>query len=322
MKKISCIVPCYCSEQTIGNVIARTEYIIRADGRYDYEIICVNDGSSDATYEVLQKLASKTKKIKVVNLARNFGQHAAVLAGLHYITGDIVLCLDDDGETPPEQLFTLINTLESSKFDVVSARYESDDRDVIRKIGTKISMFMSHTMINMPNNVELNSYFCMKRFVADNMILYPNPYPFIAGLIFRTTRNVGNVFIERKERLAGKSNYNFSRLLGLWLNGFTAFSEKPLRAASIIGVIFASIGLLETAILIMQRLIGGITVSGYTSIMSAILISSGLIMLFLGLLGEYIGRMYICLNKSPQYVVRELLNIKEDSHAENISSKR
>lgn len=323
-RRLSFVIPCYYSEKTITAVVERIIHTVERDGRYDYEIICVNDGSTDGTYAVLREVADNPK-IKVVDLARNFGQHSALMAGFNYVTGDIVVCLDDDGQNPPEEMFELIDKLEEG-YDLVSAKYTEDNRSFLRRIGSKVSFAMSHYLINMPDGIELNSYYVMKRFVVDEIIKYNNPYPFVHGLALRVTRNIANVEISHEERLAGTSGYNLHGLIRLWLNGFTAFSEKPLRLASVSGVVCASAGIIYAIVIIIRRLLGNITASGYSSMMAALLFFCGVIMLFLGLLGEYVGRMYICINNAPQFAIRETKNIEseteEETNEKDISAQR
>jgi len=281
-----------------------------ADGHYDYEIICVNDGSTDGTYAILRKLSKKNCRIKVIDLARNFGQHAALMAAFNYVTGDFVICLDDDGQNPPEEMFSIIDKLEEG-YDLVSAKYEKEKkRSLLRRIGSKVSFAMSHYLINMPKDIELNSYYGMKRFVVNEIIKYKNSYPFVHGLALRVTRNIANVPMRHDARTVGTSNYTFKSLLKLWLNGFTAFSEKPLRLAAVTGIICSMLGIVSAIVIIIQRLTGHIQSIGYASMMAALLLFSGIIMMFLGLLGEYIGRMYICINNAPQYAIRETQNIE------------
>lgn len=187
-EKLSFVIPCYYSEKTIGDVLKRIIATVNEDGRYDYEIICVNDGSTDGTYAVLRELAANPH-IKVVDLSRNFGQHSALMAGFRYVTGNIIVCLDDDGQNPPEEMFKLIDEL-ANGYDLVSAKYSKDKRNIIRRLGSKVSFAMSHYLINMPDNIELNSYYVMKRFVVDEIVKYDNPYPFVHGLALRVTRNI------------------------------------------------------------------------------------------------------------------------------------
>lgn len=311
-RKISFVISCYYSEKTVADVINRIEETVLKDGRYDYEIICVNDGSTDGTYAVLRTLAETQNKIKIIDLSRNFGQHAALMAGFHYVTGDIIVCLDDDGQNPPEEMFKLIEKCEEG-YDLVSAKYsEKDKRGIIRSIGSRISFAMSRSLIDMPKDIELNSYYCMKRFVVDEIIRYNNPYPLVHGLALRVTKNMANVELRRDERAGGQSGYNLKKLIGLWMNGFTAFSAKPLRIASFLGIITALIGILFAIIIVIRKLTNSIQSAGYASTIAIILTISGIIMIFLGLLGEYIGRIYISINNAPQYVIRSTKNIEKE----------
>lgn len=307
MKKLSFVIPCYRSEKTIARVISEIIETVERDERYDYEIICVNDHSPDNTYEVLKKVA-ENPKVKVLDLSRNFGQHSALMAGFRYVEGDIIVCMDDDGQTPPNEMFKLIDKLEDG-YDLVSAKYPDKKRSLFRKLGTKVSFAMSSYLIGKPKDIDLNSYYVFRRYVLDEVIKYTNPYPFVHGLILRVTRNMANVEIERKDRKEGKSGYNFLKLFSLWMNGFTAFSEKPLRIASVIGFLCALVGFIYGIVIIIRKILNPSILVGYSSMMAVILFLCGMIMLFLGLLGEYIGRMYISINNAPQYAIRETINV-------------
>lgn len=311
MKKLSFIIPCYCSEKTVGTVIDEVIETVTNDGRYDYEIVCVNDFSKDNTLEVLKQLAKQNSKIKVLSFSRNFGQHSALMAGFNHATGDIIVCLDDDGQNPPSEMFKLIDKLEEG-YDLVSAKYEEKKRSLFRKIGTKLSFWMSSYFIGKPKDIDLNSYYVFRRYILDEIVKYKNAYPFVHGLILRITRNMANVVIEHKSREHGSSGYSFKKLLSLWMNGFTAFSEKPLRLASLFGVLCSFGGFAFALVTIIRKLINPNIVVGYSSTMAVTLILSGIIMLFLGLLGEYIGRIYISLNNAPQFAIRESYNINPD----------
>lgn len=309
---ISVVIPCYKSEQSIEDIISRIVKTIEAEKKYKYEIICVDDCSPDNTYEVLRNLALKNPFIKVVTLTRNYGQHSALMAGFHFVKGDIVVCLDDDGETPPERIPKLINKLNEG-YDLVSAHYPSDERPLIRELGTRASLFMAHTLIGMPNNIELNSFFACKYFLIPEVLKYAGPYPFVLGLMLRITRNIANVDIERENRISGTSGYSFRGLINLWLNGFTSFSVKPLRIASITGALFAVVGFFIAFITILNKFINPNTVVGFSSIFASILLFSGVQLISLGLVGEYVGRAYLCINNAPQFTVRETINCNNDS---------
>lgn len=308
LEKLSFVIPCYYSEKTIANVVGRIIKTVKNDGRYDYEIICVNDGSKDGSYAALKVLVQENKKIKALNLSRNYGQHAALMAGFHFVTGDIVVCLDDDGETSPEYMFRLIDKLQEG-YDLVSAKYREDNRNFIRNIGSKVSFAMSRTLIHQPKDIELNSYYVFRRYIRDEIIKYDNPYPFVHGLILRVTRNMANVELPRDQRIDGKSGYNFRKLFSLWMNGFTAFSEKPLRIVSMVGMLFSVTGFIFLVIIILRKMFNPAIAIGYTSTMAVLVFIGGVLMIFLGLIGEYIARIYISINKAPQFVVRDACNI-------------
>lgn len=310
--KLSVVIPCYCSENTIAGIVGRVVSTIDSDQNklFDaYEVICINDCSPDGTIRVLEGLAKDNENVKVIDFTRNYGQHAALMAGFNVVTGDRILCLDDDGQNPPEEMFDLLDKLEQG-YDLVSAKYIDEHRPLVRTIGSKISMAMSTHLIGMPRGIELNSFCAFKRFIADEIVKYKNPYPFVHGLMLRVTRNIANVEMVRNERESGSSGYTFHKLLSLWLNGFTAFSVTPLRAASVCGSISAALGFAIMLVTIVRKMMNPEIVVGYSSLMAAMMFFFGLIMLFLGLIGEYIGRMYICINNAPQYSVRETYNIE------------
>lgn len=308
MTKLSIVIPCYNSEKMISQVVERIIQTISEKQEYDYEIILVNDGSKDQTWEVIQRLAKENLKIKAINFAKNFGQHSAMMAGYRKATGELIVGMDDDGENRPEELFKLIKKLEEG-YDCVCAEYESHT-SAFRSLGTRINNWMACYMLDKPKNLTLTSYYVVKRFVIEQAIKYEHSYPYIAGLFLQASSNWGTVKLERSERLQGKSGYSLSKLLALWINGFTAFSVKPLRIASGLGAFFAVFGVLWGIILVARKLFIGDVAIGYTSMMAALSFFCGMIMLLLGIIGEYVGRIYISINNSPQYVIKESVDLE------------
>lgn len=306
-EKLSFVIPCYGSENTIEHVISGIETTVA--NKNPYEIICINDCSPDNVYSVLERIASRNKNLKVINLAKNFGQHNAMMAGYHHVTGDIIITLDDDGQTDPKMCYSLINAIDEET-DVVYARYPVKKHNPFRNFGTWMSKQMKIWLCDWPKSLTGTSYFAAKRFVIDEIKKYENPYTFPTGLIIRATRKIKNIDIEHHERESGKSGYTFKKLLNLWLNGFTQFSVKPLRIASFIGGFVAFIGFIYAIITIIRKLLNPDILIGYSSIMCILLFIGGMIMLMLGLIGEYIGRIYICINNCPQYVIRNTINIE------------
>lgn len=304
MKKVSFVIPCYRSEHTLPHVVKEICDTMDSLGTYAYDIVLVNDSSPDATFEVIRGLCREYKNITGINLARNFGQHAALMAGIRHTDGDYVICLDDDGQTPADEADKLIDKLEEG-FDAVYACYDHKQHSAFRNLGSKVNELMTRFMLGKPKNLYISSYFAVKRFVAEDMLRYQNSYPYVIGLVLRATKNIANVAVNHREREEGRSGYTLKKLMGLWFNGFTAFSVKPLRIATGLGAFCACAGFLYGAYTVIKRLVNPNVPMGFSSIMAAIVFFGGMLMIMLGLVGEYIGRIYISLNNSPQYVIRE-----------------
>ena len=308
MKKISFVIPCYRSEKTLPRVAAEIREKMNTLTQYEYDIFLVNDCSPDGTYEVIRDLCRENENIKGIDLARNFGQHSALMAGLRHSDGDYVVCLDDDGQTPADEVDKLLEKLEEG-YDAVYAKYEHKQHSAFRNFGSRVNELMARTMLGKPASLYISSYFAVKRFVVEDMVRYENSYPYVIGLVLRATRNITNVTVNHREREIGTSGYTLKKLIGLWFNGFTAFSVQPLRIATAIGACCAATGFLYGIYTILKRLIIPDVPLGFSSTMAAIVFFGGMIMLMLGMIGEYIGRIYISLNNSPQYVIREKINI-------------
>lgn len=308
MKKISFVIPCYRSALTIGKVVEEIrESMSGLADRYSYEMILVNDFPADDTFEVIRKLAEEDPRITGVNLARNFGQHAALMAGFHYCSGDIAVCLDDDGQTPADEVGKLLDKLEEG-YDVVYAKYNHKQHSAFRNFGSKVNELMTRFMLGKPKDLYISSYFAARKFVIEEMTKYRNSYPYVIGLVLRTTKNIANVDVTHREREEGVSGYTLGKLLGLWFNGFTAFSIKPLRVATAMGCITACGGFLYGIYTVVKKFVNPNVPVGFSAMMAALVFIGGMIMLMLGLIGEYIGRIYISLNNSPQYVIKECIN--------------
>lgn len=275
-----------------------------------YQIIAVNDGSPDNVIQVLKELSLKWNELIVIDLMMNFGQENARMAGLNYASGDYIVCLDDDGQCPMDQVWRLLEPLLKG-YDVSIARYPHKKQSAFKNFGSKVNSLMTHWLLKMPKSVEMSNFFAFNRKIRDDIIRYKNPYPFITGLFFRVTQKVANVEMEERERTKGTTGYTLGKLIGLWLNGLTNFSVKPLRIADGLGVLFALIGFAFGVITIIRKLINPGMLAGYASMIAAIFFVGGILMLLLGMIGEYVGRIYLCLNQMPQYVVREVIGAKE-----------
>ena len=306
--KISFVIPCYRSENTVRSVIDEIVEKVRERNDIDYEIIAVNDQSPDKVLEVLIAYAENMPQLKVIDLAKNMGKHAALMAGYSYTTGDYIVNVDDDGQCPVDRLWDLLAPLDGD-YDVSIAAYSVKEENALKRFGSRMNDYMAQLLIDKEKGLQITNFSAMKRFVCDEILRYHNAYPYIDGLILRTTKNIANVNMEERKRISGTTGYTFRKSLRLWINGFTAFSVKPLRIASFIGIIISILGFLFSLIVVLRKIIHPEISVGYSSLMSVLLFVSGILMIMLGLIGEYVGRIYISLNNSPIYVIRNTWNI-------------
>ncbi len=312
MKKVSFVIPCYRSEHTVEGVVNEIATTMETlQDKYSFEVILINDCSPDNTMGTIRRLCEEKPFVKGIGFARNFGQHAALMAGLRGADGDYVVCLDDDGQTPADEVGKLLSKLEEG-FDAVYAKYEHKQHSGFRNLGSKVNELMTRVMLEKPKELYVSSYFAVKRFIVEDMIRYENSYPYVIGLVLRATKNITNVVVNHREREEGTSGYTLKKLLGLWFNGFTAFSVKPLRIATCVGAVSAFVGFAYGIYTILKKFINPDVPLGFSSMMAALVFFGGMIMIMLGLIGEYIGRIYISMNNSPQYVIRERINMESE----------
>ena len=304
MKKISITIPCYKSQDTIVRLISGIEKEMSKHKNYSYEIILVNDCSPDNTYEVIKKLAKNDKHIIALDLAKNFGESSALMAAYSKVTGDYIVRMDDDGEHNPEDLFKLIEKLEEG-YDYVCAKFNNYHHSLYKRLGSRFNYWFLTKMMDIPKGSIMSSYNVTRRYVVEEIKKYNNPKPYIDGMVWAVTTKTAYVLIDHGYRYSGESGYDLKKSIALWLNGVTSFSVKPLRLASISGFIFAFTGFIIGLIVIFDKFVHPEVEAGWTSTFAMMLFIGGFIMIFLGLIGEYVGRSYLINNHIPQYVIRE-----------------
>lgn len=314
MTLISFVIPCYGSENTIEAVYNEIASKVAERAEYDYEIVAVNDCSPDGVLSVLYHLNEKDPKFKVVNLARNMNRPGAVMAGLNCASGDISIVMDDDGQCPMDRLWDLLEPLNNG-FDVSMAKYPQRKQSLFKDFGTLVNKKMTELILKRPPDLEFTNFMAIRKYIVKELIQYHNPYPYMTGLILRTTKYITNVTMEERERLSGGTTFTFRKMLSLWINGLTAFSVLPLRIATFLGFIVSTIGFLFGIIILIRKLIRPDIAAGYSSTIVSIFILDGIVLLILGMIGEYIGRIYICLNKSPQYVIKDKIGFEKNEES-------
>lgn len=301
MITVSFVIPVYNSSKSIERIVTILLHVYKQLQSH-IEIILVNDGSSDNSDTVCRTLA-KNKAVVYICLSRNFGQHNALLTGIKYTRGKYVVCLDDDLETPPEESVKLLQYIQSHEYDVVYGQYKRQS-SWFRDIGSRINNMMANFVFHKPHDVSLHSYFIINRFIADQVSQYDGPFVYLPGLIFRVTQRVGGVDIKSNARPFGRSNYSFSKLTFLWINGIINYSLFPLRLSIAIGLLVAVLGFMLSTLVIIMKLTYPEIATGWASLIGTVLVFGGLTLLFIGFVGEYVGRIFYSLAKNPQSVVR------------------
>lgn len=314
--RYSIVIPCYNSSLTIRKVVELTAEELKRMEKNDFEFILVNDCSPDGgkTAEEIKSLAGEYPFVTAIDLAKNAGQHNATMAGLNYAAGDFIITMDDDMQTHPSQLGILLDEIEKG-YDVVYGYYPEKKHGFFRNLGSKLNYWSVRVLIGKPKELKTSSYCVMRKFVKDSIITYTSPHSYLQGLVLRTTKNIGSVPIKHFSREVGTSNYTFKSLLKLW-SCILGFSIVPLRISTYLGYLFAALGIVGAILVFIQKIIHPNMAIGWPSLMAVVCFFAGLNLLFLGLMGEYIGRMFLGINKQPQYVVREIIKTSEEPEDE------
>lgn len=301
---VSVVIPCYYSEKMIGTVVEQTRAELKRAG-YDYEFVLVNDGSTDGTFAAIAELCAEDDRIVGVNCAKNSGQHNAIMAGLRETQGDLILLMDDDMQTHPSQCVKLLDSVGDA--DVVFASWPEHKQAWWRELGSKFTVWSMRVLTDRPKEIYASNFIVLRRHVRDEIVRYQGPYVYIQGLIFRATANIKNEEVTHFERAQGTSGYSLKSLIRLWSTVLN-FSMVPLRLAAIVGAALGVIGIASAFIVFVMRLLDPGMQAGWPSLMATMLTCSGLIILFLGIIGEYLGRMFMTINNAPQYVLKQTID--------------
>ena len=306
---LSVLIPVYNSEATIESLVDTILNELSAHFK-KLEIILINDGSIDSSHQCALNAFNKYPDIiKYANLSRNFGEHNAVMCGLRLVTCDYVAIIDDDFQNPPHEILKLISKAQEGH-DVVYSYYETKHHHWFRNLGSQFNDWVSTLLLHKPKNLYLSSFKVMNKFLAIAVTQYTGPYPYIDGLILRSTTSIGTQLCEHQEREEGRSNYTLRRLIRLWLNMATSFSIVPLRLSTFLGFFMSAFGFSLALFFIISWSLGGIFAqkdfpSGWASIIVSVTIFSGIQLMVLGMIGEYVGRLFLTENQQPQFIVRE-----------------
>ena len=302
---VSIVIPVFNGSQTIEKLFSDCIDTFRE--LYELEIILVNDFSCDNSHEICLSLKEQyPDTLTYLSLSKNFGEHNAVMAGLNHTTGDFVVTLDDDGQNPPCEALKLINHAINENWDVVYSYYSKKRHHIVRNLFSWLNGIIANMMLKKPSDLYLCSFRVISRSIVKEIIKYDLPYPYVDGLILRSTSNIGKLETHHSARTIGRSGYTIRKLFRLWLNMFTNFSILPLRIASILGFLFAIIGIIVGGFTLYERILNPNLPIGWATIAVLCSILGGVQLMALGMIGEYLGRLFMGMNRQPQFVLKEV----------------
>lgn len=314
---MSVLIPVYNSEKTIGPLVDQVIDVLTPHFE-SLELVLVNDGGEDKSHaRILETIDRHPGIIRYIRLARNFGEHNAVLCGLRYVTGECVAIVDDDFQTPTKEIVRLVDKL-SEGYDVVYSYYNVKRHSWFRNLGSAFNNWVVTVMTGKPRDLYLSSFKAMNAFLVHTVTAYHGPYPYLDTLILKSTSSIGQIMCRHEPRHEGRSNYTFRRLVGLWLNMFTSTSIVPLRIATFLGLFTAVLGFTLAVFFAVSWAVGGILFDnplppGWASLIVSVTFFAGLQLCLLGVAGEYLGRLYMSVSWEPQFIVRETYGIDEDN---------
>lgn len=311
---VSIVIPCYNSENTIGKVVDLAVEEFQKLSEYECEFVLVNDYSRDHTWQSIQRLAQKYPNVKGINLAKNFGQHNAIMAGMQYTEGDLILGMDDDMQNHPSQIPAFLDKIQEG-YDIVFGVFRERKFSAFKNFTGAVSRFLLWHLLDRPKDIQMSSFWCCRRYVRDEVVKYDGYNIFLQVLFFRTTHNIANIEVEHYAREEGTSNYNFRKGLKLFLSCLN-FTVIPLRMATLFGTLFSGAGFIGALVVLIRKILDPTIAIGWSSLMCAMLVFFGISFLMLGIIGEYIGKLILNINKTPQYVIRDMANIEKTEKEE------
>ena len=303
--ELSFVVPLYNTGEGLGPLLAAFRSLSLTES---WELVLVDDGSTDATFMTARRMvADFPASVTLVELARNFGEHAAVLEGYRRSRGSFVVNLDDDLQNPPEEAVKLLRHLRDSGAEVVYSRYVEKQHHWARNVASWLVNRCAVFLLGKPRDLYLSSFRALRRELIDRIEVYRGPYPYIDGLILGATNRIGSLEVVHVGRQGGSSNYSLRKLIRLAMNMLFDFSVMPLRLASVLGMLLCALGAAVLAEVVLETCLVGQRQLGWGSLMGALAVFSGAQLLMLGLIGEYVGRAFMTVSGKPQSLVRAFL---------------
>lgn len=311
---LSIVVPVYRSATILPKLVEQIDAAMFKEGLAKrFELLLVNDASPDNSWAVIRSLATEYAFVRGINLRRNAGQHNAIMAGLNHVQGKFVAVMDDDLQHPPDALGDMLRALEDG-YDVCYTRYINRQHAWWKQAGSRFNDYVATLLLDKPKGLYLSSFKAMRREIAEDIIKYDGPYAYVDGLLLDVTRSITTIDITHQARHEGESNYNFRRLVSLWLKMATSFSILPLRIATYLGFALAALSVLMVIFVVVMKIFHPEFPPGWASLIATILFIGGVQTLCIGMVGEYLGRAYLKLNRKQQFVIGSTTWTASDKH--------
>lgn len=312
-KLLSIVVPVYNEQEVIDETFRRLSATFK-DYCMDIEYIFINDGSRDNTYFKLREIASSNKEVRVINFARNFGHQIAITAGMDYAKGDAIVIIDADLQDPPEVILEMVDKWVEGYQVVYGKRLQREGETFFKKLTAKVFYRFLDSMTDVKLPVDVGDFRLIDRKVCDAMKCLPERSRYVRGLVSWVGFKQTSVEYHREKRFAGETKYPFKKMLKLAGDGIFSFSYKPLKLATFMGMLVSALSFIYLIIVLVQRIVKNDVASGWASSMAVSLFLNGVMLIVIGIMGEYVGRIYEEVKARPLYVVGELMGFDEDQH--------
>jgi glycosyltransferase involved in cell wall biosynthesis len=305
MKKISILIPAYNEQAVLEKLFTRLANLANDTKDYDFEFLFVNDGSRDKTLDIIKDYADKDDRVAYVNFSRNFGKEIAMIAGLDHVTGDATVIIDADLQDPPELIPKMIELWEEGYDDVYAKRRTREGESWFKKFTSKQFYTVLQKFSNVPIQKDTGDFRLLDRRAVEALKQFRESERYTKGMFSWIGFNKKEILYDRDPRAAGETKWNYLKLINLAVDGITSFTTAPLRMSTILGFIISVIAFVYLIYLVVRTLFFGTDLSGYPSTMAAILFLGGVQLLSLGIIGEYVGKIFNETKKRPLYLVEE-----------------
>jgi undecaprenyl-phosphate 4-deoxy-4-formamido-L-arabinose transferase len=302
--KLSVVIPVFNEEENLEALHNRLSEVL-ADMGEPYEMVFVDDGSTDSSYQILKRLHEMDEHVKVIRFTRNFGQHPAILAGFDFAQGEVLITIDADLQNPPEEIPKLLRKLDEG-YEVVFGVFQARKHNVFRRTGSVFSKWVLSRIMPV-DATNLSAFRALRSNVAEQLSVLNERSKFLDGLLCWMGYTVGTVEVQHAERRAGKTKYNLFKLLGMWFDMVVSFTDTPLKVATLGGIVLGIVGILVALFYLIRYFIYGFEVPGFATIVILVTVFAGIQLFCLGILGEYIGRIIKGVRNRPEYIIREKL---------------